>query len=70
MNTTDGIWVPTYYQHRRPLWWLRAAGGPQVTDWVAGAVVAALVLGLVAYARAPQHQETPSTVVVASAQPQ
>ena len=65
MNTADGIWVPTYYRQRRRFGWIRAAGGPQVADWVVGAVVAALVLGLVAYVRAPQHQETPSTVVIA-----
>ena len=59
MNTTDGIWVPTYYRHRRRFSWVRAAGGPRVADWVAGALFAALVLGLVALARSPQRQEAP-----------
>jgi hypothetical protein len=67
MNTTDGIWVPTYYRHRRRFSWVRAAGGPRVADWVAGAVFAALVLGLVALARSPQRQEAPSTAVAAEA---
>ena len=52
MNTTDGIWVPSYYRRRHPFLWVRAAGGPQVRDWIAGVVLAALVLVLVAYARA------------------
>jgi hypothetical protein len=67
MNTTDEIWVPTYYRHRRRFSWVRAAGGPQVVDWVAGAVFAALVLGLVALARSPQRQEAPSTPAAAAA---
>ena len=67
MNTTDGIWVPTYYRHRHRFSWVRAAGGPRVADWVAGAVLAALVLGLVALARSPQRQEAPSTAVAAEA---
>lgn len=62
MNT--GIWIPTYYQQRRRFSWIRAAGGPRVADWVAGAVVAALVLGFVAFVRSPQHQEAPSTAAV------
>ncbi len=69
MNTTDGIWVPTYYRHRRRFGWLRAAGGPQVSDWVTGAILAALVLGFVAYARSAQHPDAPSTTV-AAIQPQ
>jgi hypothetical protein len=68
MNTVNEIWVPTYYQQKRRLSWLRAAGGPQAADWLAGAVVAALVLGMMAYARSPQHQEPPSTTVMAQQQ--
>ena len=68
MNTTDGIWVPTYYRHRRRFGWLRAAGGPRVADWVTAAVLATLVLGLVAYVRSAQHQDPSSTV--AAIQPQ
>lgn len=67
MNTTDGISVPEYYRHQRRFSWIRAGGGPQVTDWVAGAVVAALVLGFVALTHAPQHQEAQSTRVVVAA---
>jgi hypothetical protein len=63
MNTTDGIWIPEYYRHRRRFSWVRAAGGPQVADWIAGAVLAVLVLGLVALARSPQRQEASSTAV-------
>lgn len=63
MNTTEGIWVPTYYRHRRRFLWLRTAGRPHVADWVAGAVLAVLVLGLVAYSRAP-HQDS-STAMAA-----
>ncbi|HEY6922241.1 MAG TPA: hypothetical protein VI653_02145 [Steroidobacteraceae bacterium] len=48
MNTTDGIWVPSYYRRRHPFLWTRAAGGPQRVDWLAGVLVAALVLRLVA----------------------
>lgn len=66
MNTTDGIWVPEYYRHRRRFSWVRAAGGPKVADWVTGAVFAALVLGLVAFARSPQRREAPSTAVAAA----
>ena len=65
MNATDGIWVPSYYRRRHRFLWVRAAGGPQPIDWVAGAVLAVLVLGLFALARAPQHQGTPSAAVPA-----
>ncbi len=51
MNTTDGIWIPSYYRRRRLFSWARAAGGPHVVDWIAGALFATLVLGLVALAR-------------------
>jgi hypothetical protein len=69
MNTTDGIWVPTYYRHRRQFSWvLRATGGPRVTDWVAGAVFAALVLGLVAFAHFPQLRGAQSTAVATEQQ--
>jgi hypothetical protein len=50
MDTNDGIWIPSYYRRRRPFSWARAAGGPQVIDWVVGAVLAALVFGLIAFA--------------------
>jgi hypothetical protein len=65
MNTTDGIWVPSYYRRRHPFLWLRAAGGPQTEDWVAGAVVAALVL--LALVRTPNHEVAPSAAVAEAA---
>ena len=68
MDTTDGIWVPTYYRRRRRFLWLRAAGAPRVADWIAGAVVAALVLGCVAYARSAQHRDASSTAMTAQQQ--
>lgn len=68
MNTTDGIWVPTYYRHRRRFSWLRTAGRPRVADCLAGAVFAALVLGLVAFERSEQHQEAQSATVAANQQ--
>ena len=46
MNTADGMWVPSYYRRKHRLSWVRAAGGPQVVDWVAGIAFAALVLWL------------------------
>ena len=63
MNTSDGIWIPSYYRRRHRFSWVRAAGGPQRVDWVTGVVLAALVLGLFALARAPHHQGTPSAAV-------
>ena len=70
MNATDGIWVPSYYRRRHRFSWVRAAGGPQPIDWVAGAVLAVLVLGLFALARTPQHQGTPSAAVAATTEAQ
>jgi hypothetical protein len=70
MNTTDGIWVPSYFRRRHPFSWTRAAGGPKVVDWVAAAVFAALVLGLVAFARAPQRQSVPSAAVAVTPAPE
>ena len=67
MNTSDGIWIPSYYRRRHRFSWVRAAGGPQRIDWVTGAVLAVLVLGLFALARAPHHQGTPSAAPVAAA---
>jgi hypothetical protein len=67
MNTTDGIWVPSYYRRRHPFLWVRAAGGPQRSDWVAGVVLAVLVLGLVALARSPQRQLAPSAALAVAA---
>jgi hypothetical protein len=64
MNTTDGIWIPSYYRRRHPFSWARAAGGPQVVDWVVGVVLAVLVAGLVAFAWAPR---APSAAVAATA---
>jgi hypothetical protein len=66
MNTSDGIWIPSYYRRRHRFSWVRAAGGPQRVDWVTGVVLAVLVLGLCALARAPHHQGTPSTAVTAT----
>ena len=64
MHATDGIWVPSYYRHRHPIFsWVRDAGRPQVVDWIAGATCAVLVLGLVALVRAPNHQAPPSASV-------
>jgi hypothetical protein len=50
MNTTDGIWVPSYYRRKHRFLWARAAGGPQRVDWLAGVLFAVLVLWLVALA--------------------
>lgn len=66
MNATDGIWIPSYYRHQGRLAWTRAAGGPQVVDWVAGGVFAALVLGLAVVAHGPQRQEAPAVAVAAA----
>ena len=51
MNTTDGIWVPSYYRRRHPFLWTRAAGGPQRVDWMVGVVLAVAVLWLVTLIR-------------------
>ncbi len=67
MNTTDGMWVPSYYRRRHPFLWVRAAGGPQRVDWVVGVVLAVLVLSLIAHARTPQRQTAPSVAVAAAA---
>jgi hypothetical protein len=64
---TDGIWVPSYYRRRHPFLWVRAAGGPQRVDWIAGAVLAALVFLLVSLERGPQHHVAPSAAVAAAA---
>jgi hypothetical protein len=66
MNTTDGMWVPSYYRRRHPFLWVRAAGGPQRIDWVVGVVLAVLVLGLIAHARTPQHQAAPGAAAAAT----
>ena len=66
MNTTDGIWIPAHYQRPRRFSWIRAAGGPQMADCIAGALVAALVLGVVTHIRSTQHDETASTTVAAA----
>jgi hypothetical protein len=66
MNTSDGIWIPSYYRRQHRFSWVRAAGGPQRIDWVTGAVLAVLVLGLFALARAPHHQGTPSAAAQGS----
>ena len=67
MNTTDGMWVPSYYRQQHPVvLWVRDAGRPQVVDWLTGAAVAVLVLGLVALVRAPHHEALPSAAVVAT----
>jgi hypothetical protein len=50
MNTSEGIWVPSYYRRRHRFLWTRAAGGPQRVDWLAGVLFAVLVLWLVALA--------------------
>ena len=63
MTTSDEIWVPSYYRRRHPFLWLQAAGGPQTEDWIAGAVVAALVLVLLALVRTPHHEVAPSAAV-------
>ena len=66
MNATDGIWIPSYYRHQGRLAWTRAAGGPQVVDWVAGGMLATLVLGLTVVAHGPQRQEAPAAAVAAA----
>jgi hypothetical protein len=66
MTTSDGIWVPSYYRRPHRFSWVRAAGGPQPVDWLVGAVLAVLVLGLCALARTSQHQVTLPTAVAAT----
>ncbi len=46
MDTTDAMWVPSYYRRPRLLAWIRAAVRPRVADCVAGAVLAVVVLAL------------------------
>ena len=65
MNTTDAIWIPAHYRQPRRFSWVRAAGGPQMADWIAGAVVAALVLGVVTLTRSTQHDGAAPTTVAA-----
>ena len=65
MNTTDEIWIPAYYQRPRRFSWIRAAGGPQEADCIAGAIVAALVLGVVTLIHSTQHDEKAPTTVTA-----
>jgi hypothetical protein len=67
MNTTDGIWVPSYYRRRHPFLWARAAGGPKRIDWIVGVLLAVLVLGLVARARSPQREVAPSAALAVAA---
>ena len=67
MNTTDGMWVPSYYRRRHPFLWVRAAGGPQRVDWIVGVVLAVLVLSLIAHSRTPPRQTVPSVAVAAAA---
>jgi hypothetical protein len=55
MNTSNGIWVPSYYRRRHPFLWMRGATGPRHIDWIAGVMLAVLVLGLVAHARLQQR---------------
>jgi hypothetical protein len=61
MATTDAIWIPSYYRRPRRFEWARAAGGPKLTDCLAGAVFAALVLTLL-LERVVQHQATSPAV--------
>jgi hypothetical protein len=62
MNTSNGIWVPSYYRRRHPLLWMRGAAGPRHIDWIAGVMLAVLVLGLVAHARLQQRQGNSAAV--------
>jgi hypothetical protein len=69
MNTSNGIWVPSYYQRRHPFLWIRGAAGPRHIDWIAGVMLAVLALGLVAHASLQQRHEnsaaalaTPTTI--------
>jgi hypothetical protein len=57
MNTSNGIWVPSYYRRRHPFLWMRGATGPRHIDWIAGVMLAVLVLGLVAHARLQRRHE-------------
>jgi len=66
MNTTDVIWIPARYRQARRFSWVRAAGGPQMADWIAGAVVAALALSVVTLIRSTQHDQRVSTTVAAA----
>ena len=66
MATTDAIWIPSYYRRPRRFEWARAAGGPKLTDCLAGAVFAALVL-TVLLGRMVQHQATSPAVAATTA---
>lgn len=52
MNTTDALWVPSYYKRPHRFTWVRAAGGPQLVDCVTGVVSALVVLALLVYGAA------------------
>jgi hypothetical protein len=67
MNTSNGIWVPSYYRRRHPLLWMRGAAGPRHIDWIAGVMLAVLVLGLVAHARLQQRQGNSAAVLATPA---
>jgi hypothetical protein len=64
MNTSNEIWVPSYYRRAHPLLWMRGATGPRHIDWITGVMLAVLVLGLVAHARFQHHGS--SAVVIAT----
>jgi hypothetical protein len=67
MNTSNGIWVPSYYRRRHPFLWLRGATGPRHIDWITGVMLAVLVLGLVAHARLQQRDGNSATVLATPA---
>jgi hypothetical protein len=63
MNTSNGIWVPSYYRRRHPFLWMRGATGPRHIDWIAGVMLAVLVFALVAHARLQQLHGTSAGVL-------
>jgi hypothetical protein len=67
MNTSNGIWVPSYYRRRHPFLWMRGAAGPRHIDWITGVMLAVLVLGLVAHARLQQRHGDADTALATPA---
>jgi hypothetical protein len=68
MNTTDSIWVPSYYRRPHRLAWVRTAAGPQLADCIAGAVFAGVVLALL-LTHTAQHQRVAASPPAAAMAP-
>jgi len=68
MNTTDGMWVPSYYRRRHPFLWLRAAGGPKRIDLVVGVGLAVLVFGFIVHTNTLQRQTVPTAAATTASE--